>query len=172
MRVTTCVLTGAGTVREPEAYAAAAAFAPGGRVVVADLPDGRLPAVWERVKDLLEKLARTVRPALVLAPQQSDAHQDHRLLAQLVPTVWRDELLLGYEIPKWDGDLGRPSHYVPLTPELARRKWELLDGCYPSQRGRDWWDAETFLGLARLRGVECRSPYAEAFTVPKAVLTF
>jgi hypothetical protein len=94
------------------------------------------------------------------------------LVAELAPTVWRDSLVLRYEIPKWDGDLGRATHYVPLDAELARRKVELLNECYVSQVGRDWWDDEVFLGLMRLRGVECRSRYAEAFVVDKAAVSF
>lgn len=135
-----------------------------------DLPDGRLPAYWNDVKARLEELAEVVQPDLVLAPRSDDAHQDHRLLGGLVPTVWRDALVLHYEIPKWDGDLRPVSHYVPVADDLARRKVQLLDEGYPSQVGRDWWDAETFLGLMRIRGVECRNRYAEGFVVSKATL--
>jgi hypothetical protein len=92
------------------------------------------------------------------------------LIAQLVPTVWRDTLVLGYEIPKWDGDLGRVTHYVPVSTDDALRKVELLDSCFASQRSRSWWSAETFLGIMRLRGIECRHRYAEGFVVDKAVL--
>jgi LmbE family N-acetylglucosaminyl deacetylase len=123
------------------------------------------------VKSLLEDVAAsTPAPDLVFAPRRDDAHQDHRLVAELAPTVWRDALVLRYEVPKWDGDLGRVTHYVPVDDELARRKVDLLDDCYPSQSTRDWWDARTFLGLMRLRGVECRHPYAEGFVVDKATL--
>ena len=87
-----------------------------------------------------------------------------------MPTVFRDQLYLAYEIPKWDGDLSRPTMYVPLSAQVAQRKVELLHKCYPSQRGRDWWDDEVFLGLARLRGMECRAPYAEAFRCAKQVI--
>ena len=83
---------------------------------------------------------------------------------------WRDSLVLHYEIPKWDGDLGRVTHYVPLGMALAHRKAELLTKVYPSQVGRDWWGDETFLAMMRLRGVECRSRYAEGFLVQKARL--
>ena len=99
-----------------------------------------------------------------------DAHQDHRTIAEIVPTVFRDQLYLAYEIPKWDGDIGRPSMYVPLSAETACRKVELLHKCFPSQRNRDWWDDEVFLGLARLRGMECRARYAEAFRCAKSVI--
>ncbi len=107
---------------------------------------------------------------MILGPGRDDAHQDHRLVAELVPTVWRDALVLEYEVPKWDGDLGRPTTYVPVCHANALRKVELLTKHYASQSGRDWWDDETFLGLMRLRGVESRSRYAEGFVVRKWIL--
>jgi LmbE family N-acetylglucosaminyl deacetylase len=100
-----------------------------------------------------------------------DAHQDHRLLGAMAPTVWRDALVLHYEIPKWDGDLGRSNCYVPISPELGQRKVSLLNKHYPSQQSRDWWDDETFFALMRIRGMERRSRYAEAFQTSKAVLS-
>jgi LmbE family N-acetylglucosaminyl deacetylase len=159
--------------RQLEARAAARAFTPGAdlEVELYDLPDGRLPAVWGQVKEIMAALARSVRPDVILAPSPGDAHQDHRTVGELVPTAFRDQLYLGYEVPKWDGDLARPNTYFPLTDEIARRKVELLDKSYPSQHGRDWWDEETFLALARLRGMECRARYAEAFTCVKLVIS-
>ena len=158
--------------RQAEARAAATAFLPGADLTVElfQLPEGRLPAAWAQVKEILEQVARSCSPDLILAPSVGDAHQDHRTIAEIVPTVFRDQLCLSYEIPKWDGDLGRPSLYVPLSQETARRKVELLHKCYPSQHGRDWWDDEVFLGLARLRGMECRARYAEAFSCAKWVI--
>jgi LmbE family N-acetylglucosaminyl deacetylase len=169
VKVRALVLTGEASRRD-EALAALPEFCPGAEVDVLDLPDGRLPAYWGAVKQALEDVATAVQPHLIFAPRRDDAHQDHRLLAGLVTTVWRDALVLGYEIPKWDGDLGRVTHYVQVPAAEAARKAELLDGCFPSQRGRRWWSAETFLALMRLRGVECRSEYAEGFVVDKAVL--
>ena len=158
--------------RQLEARAAAAAFLPGSDVTIElhCLPEGRLPAAWAEVKDVLESVARQASFDLVLAPSPADAHQDHRTVGEIIPTVFRDELFLAYEIPKWDGDLGRPSVYFPLSARGAARKVELLHTCFPSQRGRDWWDGDVFLGLARLRGMECREPYAEAFTSTKSVI--
>ncbi|HEY0118699.1 MAG TPA: PIG-L deacetylase family protein [Cellulomonas sp.] len=167
---TVLTLTGA-PEREVEASGAAQAFLPGAVSRFARLRDGRLPAAWDAVKDALHDLAADVpRPDVVLAPSPHDAHQDHRLVGSLAPTVWRDSLVLYYEIPKWDGDMGRPTVYVPVADELAARKVELLDEHYGSQHGRQWWDRETFLGLMRLRGMECRSHYAEAFATTKTVL--
>jgi LmbE family N-acetylglucosaminyl deacetylase len=171
VRVHYVLLTGSAD-RQAEARAAAAAFLPGAELTFAlhDLPDGRLPAHWGTVKERLHEAAATLEPDLLLCPSASDAHQDHGLVAELVPTVFRGGLVLQYEIPKWDGDLGRPNVYVPLTPETARRKVELLHASYPSQKARAWWDDEVFLGLARLRGMECKARYAEAYTCTKAVL--
>lgn len=172
IRVDALVLSGGGTGREDEEHAALRAFCPGADldVSILTLPDGRFPARWDTAKEALESLRARTEPDLILAPRTGDAHQDHRTLARLVPTVWRGPLILGYEIAKWDGDLGALGAYLPLTDEAARRKVELLGEHYPSQRGRSWYDPEAFLGLARLRGIECRHRYAEAFEVTKVTL--
>src|SRR6185437_10120778 len=104
-------------------------------------------------------------------PSATDAHQDHRTVGELVITAFRDQVYLAYEVPKWDGDMPRPNMYFPLSEEVARRKIELLDKHYPSQQTRDWWGEETFLSLARLRGMECRARYAEAFTCSKLIVS-
>jgi LmbE family N-acetylglucosaminyl deacetylase len=160
--------------RQIEARAAAAAFLPGANISFAlhRLPDGRLPAHWNAVKEILHEAGTGFNPDLVLCPALNDAHQDHRLLAEQVPTVFREQLVLHYEIPKWDGDLSRRNVYLPLPEDVARRKVELLHASFPSQKARDWWDDEVFLGLARLRGMECRSRYAEAFECTKVLLRF
>jgi len=163
------VLTGT-PERHAEARKAAAAFSGDAHVELHDFPEGRLPAVWRDVKEVLETKSAHVRPDLILAPGPDDLHQDRRMIAELVPTVFRDQLYFAYEIPKWDGDLARPSLYVPLTSDQAQQKVTLLNNCFPSQRYRNWWDDEVFLGLARLRGMECRARYAEAFHCAKAVL--
>ena len=126
--------------------------------------------MWDAVKDALEEVAGSWAPDLILAPSRADAHQDHRTIGEILPTVFRDQLSLSYEIPKWDGDLGRPVDLRPAhrtTSRIARSSC-----CTSASRrstGRDWWDDEVFLGLARLRGMECRAPYAEAFTCTKSV---
>ena len=170
-RVRYTVLTGTAE-RHQEARNAAHAFMPDADLAIElfGLPEGRLPAVWEKVKGILEDIAQSCSPDVIIAPSSDDAHQDHRTIAEIVPTVFRDQLYLAYEIPKWDGDISRPSMYVPLSAETACRKVELLHKCFPSQRGRDWWDDEVFLGLARLRGMECRARYAEAFRCAKSVI--
>jgi LmbE family N-acetylglucosaminyl deacetylase len=172
IRVDALVLSGGGTDREDEERAALAAFCPGADldVTVSKMPDGRLPAHWDEAKNALEELRGRTDPDIVFAPRTDDAHQDHRGLATLVPTAFRDHLVLGYEIVKWDGDLGRPNTYQPMSPELAEKKVALLQQHYPSQRHRPWYDREAFLGLARIRGIECQARYAEAFGVTKQIL--
>ncbi|MFJ2742907.1 PIG-L deacetylase family protein [Streptomyces sp. NPDC087440] len=172
VRVDALVLTGGGTEREQEELAALTAFCPGAdlRLTVLKLADGRLPSQWDEAKAAVEELRGRTDPDLVLAPRTDDAHQDHRGLAQLMPTAFRDHLVLGYEIVKWDGDLGRMQAYQPLSPEAAEQKVRLLQEHYPSQRHRPWYDREAFLGLARIRGIECHARYAEAFAVTKLTL--
>ena len=158
--------------RRAEAKSAARAFLPDSQSSFHAFPDGRLPAHWNEVKNILHDFAATLPDAdVLLAPRMDDAHQDHRLLGTMAPTVWRDALVLHYEIPKWDGDLGRSNCYVPISPEVGQRKVSLLNEHYRSQHDRYWWDDETFLALMRIRGMECRSRYAEAFEATKAALS-
>jgi LmbE family N-acetylglucosaminyl deacetylase len=140
-----------------------------GPLVALGLTDGFLPAQWEEVK---RRLAAAIDgpPDLVLTPGRSDAHQDHRLLGELAWQLCRQSTIWEYEIPKWDGDLGQPNLYVPLDEEVMSAKVALLHRHYASQRTKPWYDAEVFRGLARLRGVECAAPYAEAFTARKIVV--
>jgi LmbE family N-acetylglucosaminyl deacetylase len=174
LRVRALVLCGAGTPRAAEEQAALEAFCPGAELelTVLSLPDGHTPAHWDAVKTAVAQLRCDSDPDLVLAPHPGDAHQDHRLLARIAPTVFRDHLILGYEILKWETDTPRPTMFCPLSAEISARKTKLLMKHYPSQHNRDWFDEEAFLALARLRGVQCRAPYAEAFVIDKATVTF
>lgn len=161
----TWLVASASTERAAEARASAAAFsadAGGHELLIGDLPDGRFPSAPTAVKDLLEPLK--ARPIdLILAPQVDDAHQDHRLLAETVWQTFRHHVILGYEILKYDGDLGRPNVFVGLDDATLDRKAALLHEHFPSQHGRSWWGAETVRALARVRGVEAATTFAEAF---------
>jgi LmbE family N-acetylglucosaminyl deacetylase len=173
LRVRALVLSGGGTEREDEESVALRAFCPGADIAltVCDIPDGYGPAQWERIKLLLGDFRRSGNPAVVFGPQREDAHQDHRLLGELIPTEFRDHLVLGYEILKWEADTPRPNVFHPLTTEVAEEKARLLRKCYPSQASRDWFEETSFLALSRLRGVHSRSAHAEAFVLEKATLT-
>ncbi len=166
------VVASATAERAAEARASAAAFAAAAAsldVIVGDLPDGRFPAATSAVKDLLEPL-KAAPVDLIVAPHTGDAHQDHRTLAETVWQTFRDHLVVGYEIAKYDGDLGRPNLYVSLDPAIVDRKVTLLDRHFPSQHDRTWWDHEAFTAILRLRGIEAQVRYAEAFHAPKVVL--
>jgi LmbE family N-acetylglucosaminyl deacetylase len=174
LRVRALVLSGAGTERATEERDALRAFCPGAHVSVdiLDLPDGRAPAHWDRIKNHLNAFRSACNPDIVFGPQTGDAHQDHRTLAELLPTEFRDHLILGYEILKWESDTPCPTAYAPLQKDVAEQKARLLLEYYPSQRSHDWFDEESFLALARIRGVQCRSQYAEGFVMGKATVTF
>jgi LmbE family N-acetylglucosaminyl deacetylase len=171
LNVDWCVASAVGD-REEEARASAQDFLEGARsaIHVGQFRDGYFPAERALVKDWVESFKR-LRPDIILTHARDDAHQDHRLICELAWNTFRDHLILEFEIPKWDGDVGRPNLYVPLSEEILARKIELLDAHFGTQRSKAWFDAETFRGLARLRGVECRSRYAEAFFGRKLALT-
>ena len=161
--------------RADEARASAEGFLAGvatSRVEVLGFRDGFLPYLGGEVKDAFEALKDRVDPQLVLTHAGYDFHQDHRLACELTWNTFRNHSILEYEIPKVDGDLGRPNLYVPLSADVVEEKLALLERFFPSQAGRHWFDRELFLGLMRLRGMECVAPdrYAEAFTARKTVL--
>jgi LmbE family N-acetylglucosaminyl deacetylase len=169
-----CVL-GARGARRTEAETSAAAFLAGAtssQIAIAKFEDGLFPYQGGDIKAWLRGLSNSVHPDVILTHRRSDAHQDHREICQLTWNLFRNHLILEYEIPKWDGDMGRPNVYMPLTAAVLERKIELLLAHFGTQRSKDWFDAKTFSGLARLRGMECRAPegYAEAFTLRKATL--
>ena len=154
--------------REREARASAADFLGAGsnhRVTIHKFRNGYFPSVAAEIKDCFEQLKNAPGPDLVLTHHRGDFHQDHRVLGELAWNTFRDHLILEYEIPKYDGDLGRPNVFVPLPDEIRARKVELVLRHFASQRDKHWWSAETFNALMRLRGIECNaaSGYAEGF---------
>jgi LmbE family N-acetylglucosaminyl deacetylase len=169
-----CVLSAVGP-RAAEAEASAAAFLEGAasrKIELAQFKDGFFPYQGSDLEAWIEGLKARVQPDVILTHRRDDAHQDHREICKLTWNAFRDHLILEYEIPKWDGDLGRPNTYVPATEAVLERKIDLLLKHFGTQRSKDWFDAETFRGLARLRGMECRAPdgYAEAFVARKVRL--
>lgn len=170
-----CVLSGSET-RLAEAQASAAAFLAGAasvQVEICQFRDGFFPYQGSDIKVWMEELKHRTAPDVIFTHRHDDAHQDHREISQLTWNSFRNHLILEYEIPKWDGDLGQPNFYSPLTNVILDLKIRLLHAAFGSQRSKDWFDTEVFRGLARLRGMECRVPecYAEAFFVRKALLT-
>jgi LmbE family N-acetylglucosaminyl deacetylase len=137
------------------------------------LRDGYVPAQYAAAKELFESLKSLPAPDIIFCHERNDRHQDHRTISELVWSTFRDHAVLEYEIPKWDGGLGTPNLYCPVSKRDADAKVQALMRAYASQVGRDWFTPETFLGLMRIRGVECRSPsgYAEGFYGHKLTLT-
>lgn len=158
--------------RATEARASAQAFLADAGVPdvrIHEFRDGFLPYVGGEVKEVFEEL-KEVRPDLVFAHTRHDLHQDHRLACELTWNTFRNHLILEYEIPKYDGDLGSPNVFVPLEESLVEEKLRVLRAHYASQHSKHWFDDELFRGLMRLRGMESASQYAEAFTCRKLAL--
>ena len=162
-------------VRAAEAQQAVAQFVDPSRLaglMLKTFPDGFMPFAGADVKAAFEELKQSVSPDLIFTHSRKDAHQDHRLIAELTWNTFRDHLILEYEIPKYDGDMGQPNVFVPLPTAICERKVDLIMKTFRSQCSKQWFQRETFLSLMRLRGMECNAPggYAEAFFGRKLVL--
>jgi LmbE family N-acetylglucosaminyl deacetylase len=136
--------------------------------------DGYLPYSGGEVKDVFEEVKREISPDLIFTHYRQDLHQDHRLISELTWNTWRDHLILEYEIPKYDGDLGQPNVFIAVSPEQVERKIKTVLEVFGTQSSKDWFDADTLAALLRLRGVESNAPerYAEAFYARKLTLQF
>ena len=161
-------------VRDAEARRAAQLFA-GSHLkgsLLKTFQDGFMPYVGDEVKAIFEKDLKPLAPDLIFTHNRNDAHQDHRLIAELTWNTFRDHLILEYEIPKYDGDLGQPGVFVPLDSEVCEKKVRYLMDAFESQRTKRWFEPGTFLSLMRMRGMECNAPsgYAEAFYCRKLVM--
>jgi len=159
-------------LRAREAEAAAERFLRGAkekRVVIKQFRNGYFPDQWARIKDDFEALKAEVKPDLIFTHHQQDLHQDHRTIAELTWNTFRDHLILEYEIPKYDSDLGSPNFFVAIDAATAQRKARAVVECFPSQADKHWWSEDTFLALMRLRGVQCAAAtgFAEAFYARK-----
>jgi len=137
-----------------------------------DFRGSYFPADVTAIKDAFEGLKGAISPDVVLTHFLHDRHQDHALLSELTWNTFRSHLILEYEIPKYEGDLGHPNLFVPLSSQDLAQKVNVLMECFPSQRERSWFTEDTFRGLARLRGIECAatSGFAEAFHARKVCL--
>ena len=159
--------------RQAEAVRAAELFASGRdcEVVLKNFRDGFFPYNGRELKEFFEDLKGKVSPDLIFAPWRQDAHQDHRMVAELTWNTFRNHLILEYEIPKYDGDLGHPNVFIPLEAPLRQKKIDYLFETFKSQTTKSWFQRETFLGLMRIRGMESNSSsgYAEAFHARKLV---
>jgi LmbE family N-acetylglucosaminyl deacetylase len=135
--------------------------------------DGFFPSHFAEIKQTFEELKAVVAPDVILTHYGSDRHQDHRVVSELTWNTFRNHLVLEYEIPKYDGDLGQPNVFVAMDDEVCERKIDLLYEHFPTQAGRTWFERDTFRGLMRLRGVECAAPgrFAEAFYGKKLRIT-
>jgi LmbE family N-acetylglucosaminyl deacetylase len=169
------VVFGSDGPRREEGEASAKLFLKGTqnkRVVFHDFRDGFFPYNGKEIKERFLALERETAPDLIFTHYRHDLHQDHRLISELTWNSFRDHLILEYEIPKYDGDLGQPNLFVPLDSDVCEKKLDFIMDTFRSQQTKLWFRRDTFLALMRLRGVECNaaSGYAEAFYCHKLVL--
>ena len=134
-----------------------------------DFQDGYFPVAWKEIKDRFEQLKTEMAPDVIFTHFRGDLHQDHRIISELTWNTFRNHLVLEYEIPKFDGDLGSPNFFAQLSEETCRQKIRQVLDNYPSQRGKNWFTEDTFQAVLRLRGMEANSPskFAEGFYVRK-----
>ncbi len=160
--------------RAAEARVSAGRFLEGAceqEVEVKAFRDGFFPYMGYDIKECFEELKQRCSPHLIFTHYRDDRHQDHRLIAELTWNTFRDHLILEYEIPKYDGDLGSPNLFVHLDETTCRRKVRGVIDAFQTQQNRHWFTEDAFLALLRLRGVESAAPsgYAEGFFCRKAV---
>ena len=136
---------------------------------ILDFRDTLLPESKPELKKVLESIKTDIVPDIIFTHHRHDLHQDHKVLSELTWNSFRNHLILEYEIPKYDGDLGHPNFFVSLHEKVVEKKIQALLTYYESQKQKHWFDAETFVSLLRVRGLEIASPtrYAEAFHVKK-----
>jgi LmbE family N-acetylglucosaminyl deacetylase len=134
--------------------------------------ESHFPERYADLKASMEAVRAAGDPDLVFTHRLEDRHQDHRTLAELSWNAFRNHLILEYEIPKYEGDLGHPNVFFAASEADLDRKVAVLMSSFPSQAGRSWFTPDTFRAMARIRGVECASPtgFAEAFHMRKCRL--
>lgn len=137
------------------------------QILVKDFRDGYLPFHAIEVKEFFEELKKEHSPDLIFTHYRNDRHQDHRLISDLTWNTWRNHLIFEYEIPKYDGDLGNPNFYVRLEEKYINKRNQLLHEAFVSQSNKHWFDDATFKALARIRGMESATMFAEAFYTRK-----
>jgi LmbE family N-acetylglucosaminyl deacetylase len=142
------------------------------RIIVEDFRDKYFQHDGEAMREFFEWLKTQIDPDIILTHRRADTHQDHRFVCELTWHTFRNNLILEYEIAKYDGDLSSPNLFVPITPDVAERKVETILRCFETQRERHWFTEDMFMAMLRLRGMEANSPtnLAEAFTCRKLVL--
>ena len=168
------VVFGASGQRRSEALASANLFLAKARkkeIVIKEFRDGYFPYIGSEIKDFFEELKRKCSPDLILTHYREDLHQDHRLVSELTWNTFRDHLILEYEIVKYDGDVGAPNFFVPLSASVCRTKIQTIVQCFRSQKDKNWFTEDAFFSILRLRGLECnaRERHAEAFYCRKIV---
>lgn len=159
--------------REKEATKSANFFLEGvvnKNIKIKSFRDGFLPFQGIEIKEYFEELKKTVFPDIIFTHYRDDRHQDHRIISDLTWNTWRNQLILEYEIPKYDGDSGIPNLYVKLEEAHIMKRNKILLETFTSQQSKHWFDDAAFTALPRIRGMESATLFAEAFYARKLIL--
>ena len=169
----TWIVFSSNDVRKMEAHTSAESFLksiPQKNIIIKSFRNGFFPFHGIEIKEFFEEIKKQVSPDLIFTHFRNDRHQDHRMISDLTWNTWRSELILEYEIPKYDGDLGVPNFYVPIEEEILAERNRIIMATFVSQNTKHWFDEATFNALPRLRGMECAHTFAEAFYTRKIIL--
>lgn len=159
--------------RKQEAYASAEKFLKDvkAKIIIKEFRDGFFPFKGIEIKEVFEQLKQEFNPDIIFTHYRHDLHQDHRLISDFTWNTFRNHVILEYEIPKYDGDLGKPNFFVYLDEQICQNKVKYIIDSFQSQKEKQWFTDDTFLSILRLRGIESNAPdkYAEAFHCRKVV---
>jgi LmbE family N-acetylglucosaminyl deacetylase len=161
--------------RKREALEAAGLFlknAGHSRIIIRNFRDSFFPYEGKAIKEFFETIRKQFQPDLVFTHYRGDLHQDHRLISELTWNTFRNHLILEYEVPKYDGDLGSPNVFVALDESLCKAKIRHILASFRSQAGKQWFSDDTFRALLRIRGVEsnAKERHAEGFYSRKVLI--
>ena len=143
-------------------------------VIQKSFKENHFPYNGEKIRQVFSTVKSKFNPDVIFTHYRNDFHQDHRIISELTLNTFRDNIILEYEIPKYDGDLSKPQIFSPINKNILKSKVSLIIKYFQSQNDKFWFTEETFKSIARIRGIESKSKsgYAEAFYCRKIIWDF
>jgi LmbE family N-acetylglucosaminyl deacetylase len=134
---------------------------PAGRVTLLDYPVRYFPRDRQEILEELVGLRKRLEPDLVLVPALSDIHQDHHTVAREGLRAFKFASIIGYELPMNTISFEHALFVEVSEGQLAKKVAGLAR--YESQTFRPYATEEFIRSLAKVRGIQMNTPYAEAF---------
>lgn len=147
--------------------ATAALGIPASNLILYNYNVRELPASRQQVLEELVQLNKQIGPDLVLLPAASDVHQDHQVIYKEGLRAFKNTSFAGYELP-WNNYSFSTNFFMKLSESDINKKTEALKE-YRSQSDRNYMQEDFIRSLAKVRGVQCNSTYAEAFEICKLI---